>query len=270
MKTLENIRKNEKIVLGEASVTVSIILLFNTVTNALPNFWDSVWNALQIPNEIGQGLVVFVSNVITFAIVFALIHLIYKLLWSYVFHPRWNLKGTWYVIQRDNDKPKYFRVGEVRVKQNYFQINMDATTYNVIFDLTQKSFIKDESVRTEWEESLFLSNNDRLMGLYYAERTNGKPPRQGFHKLRLRSLSDSCNQNCDSKQRRKCRRKIGHIIGTLCDVEHDTKHDARIGDIELFRYYKKYEAEVVKRCEEICKRHDDVLDKDGKFRSEIQ
>jgi hypothetical protein len=270
MKILQNIDKNEKIVLKEASFAATIILLFNTVMNALPKFWDSIWNTLKIPNEIAQGLIIFVSNIITFAIIFLLIHIGHKLLWLYVINPRWNLTGTWYVIQRDNDKPKYFRIGEVIIKQNYYHINMNATTYNIIFNPKKRDdWETDESVRTKWEENMFLANNGNLLGLYTAERTNGKPHRQGFHKLELKSSSETCvKKGCDPKQQKKCKRRVRHITGQFCDVEYDTKHDARIGTIELFQNYQKYQTRVSEICTKICNIHRDVV-VDGKFRSEI-
>jgi hypothetical protein len=272
MNILKNVNKNEKIIIGEASVATAIVLLFNAFAISIPSFWNSIWNGLKIPNEIGQGLIIFLTNIITFAIVFSAVHFLYKCLWVRIIHPYWNVNGAWYVIQRGvTDKAKYFRIGEVQVKQSFYQIHMEATTYNVIFNThDEENWKQDDTVRTEWEENLLLSDNERLLGLYYAERTNGKPPRQGFHKLRLKKRNDTCENTCDKKLRSKCWRTMGHIVGTLCDVELDSTHDARIGNIELFRSYEKYHAEVVRGCNEISKEYPEVVDKNGIFRSEIQ
>jgi len=265
MNILENVDKNEKIVFGKASFAAGILLLINTITNVIPG----LWNKLNIPDEIGLGLVIFVSNVVTFTVFYFIIDIVHKLFWLNVIHRHWKLKGVWHVIQCDNNNPKYFRIGEVHVTQNYYQIRMSANTYNIAFNASDHTWKRETSQSTEWRENLFLTDDSKMLGLYFADRSFSKA-RHGFHRFTLKKHSDSCNIDCPEEYRKHCKNSTGHITGTLCDVVYAKEHDARVGEIYLFKSFQKYNAEVIKCCKRICMEHPGVVDSNGIFYSKIQ
>jgi len=262
MGILQNTNINEKIVRWEASIAAAIVLMLNTIVTLIPDFWSQ----FDIPNLFFIGIILFIINVGSFALMYIIVSSVHKFFWYRFLHPLWNLEGTWSVVQTANKKPTYFRIGEVEITQNYYQIHMKATTYNIIFDITKEKFSQDLSKQiTRWEGDLILSNTREMVGLYSARRDTTEV-RQGFHNLNLISKS-SCKE-CEDKNRCKCRKLTCHVSGTFCDIAITDENDQRIGQINLYRENSKYKREIIADCVERCKIFPEIVNNDF-FRSKI-
>jgi len=261
-KILQNVEKNETIVRNNASLAAIIVLILNTIANVAPQFWD--W--LYIPSLFFLGIVILVLNVGSFTLLYFIISQIHKLLWYKVVHRSWDLRKEWHVIQTDDNKPTYLRVGKVCVTQNYYQVHMTATTYDVRYDNVANEWVPDKSESTEWKEDLFLSDDDDMCGLYSAKRASNEI-RRGFHDFKLEKHSAACK--CDVKQQKSCMKSIRHINGTFCDIVYAKDNDSRVGIIRLYREYEKFDSVIIEICRHICKKHPEVLE-NGVFHSKVK
>lgn len=263
---LKNIDKNESIANLKAQLTVFIIILVNSLINT----FTEILNKSDKKSVFVTILIILLGNIISYTVLYWVIDKLHSFFWLKVRHSNWNLKGDWYVIQIDNNKPHYFRVGNVHVTQRYYQIHMSAHTYNITYNSKSEDWKQNEtSQKTDWSEDLVLSDDGKMAGLYFAERTN-MAARIGFHRFTLEKYTEQCTEKCSNKEIENCKQLTGHISGWLCDVAYgDNNHNARNGQIILYRSYQKYYDEVLKFCKSICNKNSNILDNNGIFNSEI-
>lgn len=214
-KTLDIYEKIRNISLAITLIVMQIFYIF--LNNHSFLLLNSIFADEKI-KEFVQGLVLSAS---TYAVIYFLVLMIWQRIWISQNSDSCYLSGTWYhVFDRQIDsKENYVRAGFLTIKQNFYDISVEANNFNVFFDEETHTLTYDPKDYSHWNFALSeLKENGEIYATFLKKKkyTN------------ISSDSGVMNlfvQNIDKKN------KVSELKGTFSDSGTSTV----TGNISFFR-----------------------------------
>jgi len=232
--------KNEKIALINASISAFIFIVVNTVTN----IWEPI--GTKISMDLNKILLI-ILNGIGISIIYLIVSWMHYLLWRKVLHKNYNLTDNkWYGIQIDENDGCYFRLTDISITQNYYNVHIVADAYNIVYNLDNDTIKRDNKYDqpSRWTyDGVILEDKESLEGIFNATRSDNLS-RTGFLDFSLmnykKGSKDANNNDPD-------------IAGWFIDIGKGTSSIPRNGKNCLFTDKNKRDNFAKEFCSARCK-----------------